>query len=1089
MKKGKFLALFLEVMLLSFGAYAVNDARLLRSPDIYGDKIVFAYGSDLWMVSAKGGTAVKLTSHPGMETNPFFSPDGKWIAFSGEYDGNTDVYIIPSEGGAPVRLTYHPFPDTVTGWSSDGKHVVFSSARDSITRRKSQMFEISVKGGLAERMLLPSAYLGDYSPDGAYYAYTAVPNAFTTWRRYRGGRLTEIILFNTADKTIKKVTTENSNDSFPQWIGSNIGFLSDRDRVMNLYSYDMKSDSLNKITSFTGADIKTWGTDGKQIVYEREGYLHLLDPKTGKSVKLTIDVPDEALNTRGHFVKVQNNINEYDISPTGKRAVFSARGEIFTVPEKKGDIHNITNTPGVMERSAVWSPDGKKIAYFSEYKGEYALFISDQEGKEKPQIIELDEKAYYKNPIWSPDSKKLMFSDSRLSLKYIDLESKKVVTIGSDTYFKGFYDYTLTSAWSPDSNWIAYTTVMDNYFNQLFIFSVKDGKSYPLSDGMSQVHSPAFDKNGKYLYFAASTNYSLDVGWADMSEYPNNPTSSLYAVVLSADEPSPFKPESDDEKPAADEKKDGKDADKKYDKDKKDKEGDKDKAKPIKVDIDGIRNRIVAIPVPEGEYAYLLAGEEGKLHYLELDRKKFVYNLHCYDLKERKDEVILEGINGYTISADGKKMLYSSGRSDYFITDAGRKPKPGDGRLRTNEMEAYSEPKAEWGQMLYEAWRIHREFFYDPGMHGHDWNAVWNEYKQYIPFISHRNDLNYLIGMINGELCIGHAYVFGGEFPNVENIPGGLLCADYEIADGLYKIKRIYRGENWNPDLRSPLTEPGVNVKEGDYILEVNGKPVKGEDSIYSFFQKTAGKQVTMKVNSKPSFEGARLVTVVPVANDAALRNKEWIDENRLKVEKMSDGKIGYVYLPDTSVPGFDYFARYYFAHVNKKAMVIDERFNGGGYAADYIVDHLDRPLLSYWKSRYGKSQWTPTAAVFGPKAMIINQWAGSGGDALPFYFKKREIGTLIGKRTWGGLVGISGYPVLMDGGAMTSPTIGYISEKGEFDIENYGVAPDIEIDITPADYIAGRDPQLEKAVQVLLDELKKNPPAEMKPGPYPRGR
>jgi len=1078
-------------MLLSFGAYAINDARLLRSPDISGDKIVFVYGGDLWTVSTKGGIAAKLTSHPGIESNPFFSPDGKWIAFSGEYDGNTDVFIIPSEGGMPVRLTYHPSADVVTGWSADGKKVVFSSTRNSINRRMPQMLEISIQGGLAAQLPLPSAYYGEYSPDGKYYAYTPLPNAFTTWRRYRGGEAPYVIIFNTADNSIKKVVRKDSNDTYPQWMGNDIVFLSDRDRVMNLYSCDLKTDALKQLTSFTGPDIKTWGTDGKQIVYEREGYLNLLDPKTGKSVKLTINVPDEALNTRGHFVNVQKNIFEYDISPSGKRALFSARGEILTVPEKKGDIRNITRTPSVMERSATWSPDGKKIAYFSEYKGEYALFITDQEGNQKPEIIELDENAYYKNPIWSPDSKKLLFGDSRLSLNYIDLDSKKTVKVVSDAYFKGFGDYTLTAAWSPDSSWIAYSSLMDNFFHQVFLFSLKDGKSYPLSDGMSDAHSPAFDKNGKYLYFAASTNMSLDVAWADMSEYPNNPTSSLYVVVLPADEASPFKPESDDEKLAADEKKDGKDADKKNDKDKdkKDKKDDKEEVKPIKVDIDGIRNRIVAIPVPAGEYVLLLTGEEGKLYYLELIRPDFKNNLHCYDMKERKDEVILEGINGYVISADGKKMLYSAVRDDYFIVDAGKKPKPGDGKLPVAGMEVYSEPKTEWGQMLYEAWRIHREFFYDPGMHGQDWDAIWNQYKVYIPYISHRNDLNYLIGMINGELCVGHAYVFAGEFPNVETVPGGLLGADYEIADGLYKIKKIYRGENWNPDLRSPLTEPGVNVKEGDYLLEVNGQLVKGTDSIYSFFQKTSGKQVTMKINSKPVMEGARIVTVVPVANEASLRHREWIEENRKKVEAMSGGKIGYVYLPDTSVPGFTYFARYYFAHLDKKAVVVDERFNGGGYAADYIVDHLDRPLLNYWKSRYGKPQWSPTAAIFGPKAMIINEWAGSGGDALPFYFKKRGIGPLIGKRTWGGLVGISGYPVLMDGGGITSPTIGYVSEEGEFGIENYGVAPDIEVEITPADYIAGRDTQLEKAVQVLMDELKKNPPKEFKPGPYPRGR
>ena len=1070
------------LLFLAFGLGAVDDARLLRMPDIHGETIVFSYGGNLWTVGTGGGIAVKLTSHPGQEIIPLFSPDGRWIAFTGEYDGNFDVFVIPAQGGEPRRLTYHPATDITTGWSADGSRVLFTSNRNCVNPRASQMYSIPFAGGPALQLPLPSAYYGEYSPDGRFYAYTPHPNAYTTWRRYRGGLAPYVVLYDTADHTIRKVPRQDSNDTFPQWIGNDVVFLSDRDRVMNLYSFDPQTDKVKQLTAFGGADIKSWGTDGERIVFEREGYLHLLNPRNNKLTRLTVHVPDEALDTRGRFVNAQKHINDFDLSPTGKRALFSARGEILTVPEKKGDVRNLTRTPGVMERSAVWSPDGGRIAYFSEHNGEYALFISDQDGREKPKIIALPQNAYFRSPIWSPDSKKILFVDSRLNLLCLDIESGKVVTVATDAYLQGFYQYTLTAAWSPDSSWIAYSSMMDNYFHQVFLYSVKDNQRYPVSDGLSDAHSPAFDRNGKYLYFAASTNQSLDVSWVDMSEYTNNPVSSLYAVVLAAAEASPFTPESDEEKSATEAKAAGQE-------DAKKEAETKDKAKAVKVDIEGIRDRIVAVPVPAGEYLGLLSGEEGKLHFLELIRPSNKSKLHCFDLKERKDEVILEEISGYTLSGDGKKLLYVAGKNDFFIVDAGKKPKPGDGKLNLAELEVYSEPKAEWAQMLHEAWRIHREFFYDPGMHGQDWPAVWDQYKSYIPYIAHRSDLNYLIGMINGELCVGHAYVGGGEFPEVKPVPGGLLGADYEVAEGFYRIKKIYRGENWNPELRSPLTEPGVNVKEGDFILEVNGAPVKATDSIYAFFQKTADKQVVIKVNSRPVLDGARTVTVVPIAGEYGLRHREWIEANRKKVAALSNGRVGYVYLPDTSVPGFTYFTRYYFANLDKQAVVVDERFNGGGYAADYIVDHLDRPLLNYWIARYGKPQWSPTAAVFGPKAMIINEWAGSGGDALPFYFRKRGIGPLIGTRTWGGLVGISGYPVLMDGGDMTSPTIGYASEKGEFGIENEGVAPDIEVEITPADFIAGRDPQLEKTVQWLLDALKKNPPKEFKPGPFPRGR
>jgi tricorn protease len=1072
--------LILTVMLLfSAASFSIDDARLLRSPDINGDNIVFVYGGDLWTVNTGGGTAVRLTSFPGTESQPKFSPDGKWIAFSGAYDGNTDVYVIPAIGGEPKRLTWHPGPDTTVGWTPDGKSVIFFSFRDTYTRFP-QIYTVSLNGSLPEMLPFPMGTYASFSSDGKHIAYTPLVNAFTTWRRYRGGLANFIWIFNKTDNSVKKVPHPNCSDTFPVWLGDEIYFLSDRDRVMNLYSYNTKKDDLKQITKFEGADIKSYGADQKNIVFEREGYLNLLDIKSGKIEKLTVNVPNEGIILRPHFTKAGRLINNFNISPSGQRAVFEARGEIVTVPAKKGDIRNLTNTPGMVERTPAWSPDGDRIAYFGEVDGEYALMIEDQMGTEKPKIIKLSSTAYYFDLNWSPDSKMLAFTDQASHLFYIDVATGKQNLVDTDPEFLN----RPSANWSPDSKWLVYAKNGTNRMSSIYLYSLESAKSARITDEMSNAFGPVFDKNGKYLYFAASTDTAFDLALLDMTAWPHQPTAGLYLIILSKDEPNPFKPESDDEKASEDkDKKDAKDKDKKDGKDKKEE-------KRTKIDLDGIGNRIVAIDVPEKPYFSIDAGEEGKLFYIEFDRESNKRDLHVYNIKDRKDEVVLNGIDTYTLSADGKKILYRKNNFVWTIGDAGKKPNPEtDNLLNTNGIETYSDPLAEYKQMLFECWRIYREYFYDPGMHGHDWKAIWKQYATYLPYMADRSDLTYVIGMMIGELAIGHAYVGGGDYPEIDRVPGGLLGADYEIADGFYRIKKIYRGENWNPDLKSPLTEPGVNVNTGDYILEVNGRPVKGTDNIYSFFEKTAGKQVTLKVSNKPEAKGARTITVVPIESERSLRHKEWIEANRKKVEELSGGKAGYVYLPDTSVPGFNNFNRYYYSHLDKEAMVIDERFNAGGFAADYIIDMLARPLMCWWQPRYGAYAITPQAQVFGPKVMLINEFAGSGGDAMPYFFRLRGIGKLIGKRTWGGLVGISGYPPLMDGGFITAPSFGIVGIDGTFVVENHGVDPDIEVEITPADFIAGRDPQLEAGVKAVMEELKKNPPAKFKREDFPRGR
>jgi len=1076
MKKLSIVFGVLFAILIFYVSATADETRILRQPDISKNKIVFVYGGDLWTAPIDGGRALRLTSHDGMETNPKFSPDGKYIAFSGEYDGNTDVYVIPSEGGKPVRLTYHPGGDYVVNWTPDGKSILFNSSRDSYSRF-SRFFVVSKDGGMPEPLEIPMGYLASYSADGKFLAYTPLPNAFNTWKRYRGGLAPKIWIYNFADRSIKKIPHDKANDTNPIWLGDKIFFLSDRDRIMNLFSYDLKTEKVNQLSKNKNFDIKSASGNGELIVFESQGVLRLFDPLTGASKKIEIKVPAELLNIRPHFKKVADEIRSINISPNGKRALFEAHGEILTVPAEKGDVRNLTNSPGVMDRDPAWSPDGNYIAYFSDAGDEYALYIIDQMGEKKAEKITFKNPSFYYSPRWSPDSKKIVFTDKHLNLYYLDLDKNKPVLIDTDTY--SHPQRSLDPVWSSDSKWIAYTKRLDNHLRAVFLYSLAEKKFHQITDGMSDALSPVFDLNGKYLYFLASTDAGLRSGWLDLSSYNTRVTRNVYLAVLRDDVPSPLFPESDEEKPAVDKKEEKKEDNQK-------KNG--DETKDIRIDIKGIDQRILSLPIPAREYFNLQAAADSTILFLESIPNDQGAKLHRFTLKERKAEPFLEKVNDYVISANGKKLLYLSNKQ-YAITDVTGKPDPTKGKLNTAVMEVKVDPHAEWAQMYYEAWRINRDFFYDPNMHGIDWKKMRNKYAQFLPHVAHRSDLNFLIGEMIGELAVGHAYVGGGDYPEVERVPGGLLGADYEIVNDRYRIKKIYSGLNWNPDLKAPLTEPGVKVSEGDFILNVNGVDLKAPTNIYSLFEKTAGKQVTLKVNSSHIEEGSWQITVVPIANEGQLRNRAWVESNLRKVEQLSNGKVGYVYLPNTAGAGYQYFVRYFFSQLGKEGLVVDERFNGGGKAADYIIDMLDRPLLNYWATRDGKDISTPLASIFGPKAMIINEYAGSGGDAMPLYFKRRGIGPLVGKRSWGGLIGVYDYPRLMDGGFVTAPRIAIWSPDGEWEVENVGVYPDVEVEMIPAEVIQGRDPQLEKAVEVVLEELQKNPlPKKTRPK-YPTDR
>jgi tricorn protease len=1015
---------------------------------------------------------------------------------------------MPSEGGVPHRLTHHPAVDEVVGWSPDGKSILFRSTRNSYSRFN-RLFTVSLEGGLPHELPLPTAEFGAFAPDGKHIAYVPVDNnrrlSAIGWKRYRGGKASRVWIANLSDLNLDQVPRETSNDGNPMWAGGKVYFLSDRNGPFTLFSYDPKDKKVEQALASNGADIKSASAGPGAIVYEQFGSLNLFDPVTGKSKAVAVTVPSDLPNVRPHFKKVDNEIASATLSPSGARAVFEAHGEVLTAPAEKGDIRNLTNTPGVMERDPSWSPDGKWIAYFSDESGEYQLFLKNPDGMGEARKISLGTPAsFYYDPIWSPDSKKIVFSDKRLNVWYIDLAKGTPVKIDTDTYDAP--QRTLNPVWSPDSRWVAYSKTLTSHMHAIFAYSLEQAKSLQLTDGLSDARFPAFDQKGQYLYFTASTDVGPTTGWLDLSSINRPITRSAYLMVLRKDQASPLAPESDEEKSAADDSKPDTDKSSKAEEkpeqepgsaEEKAKAQDARAAKSVKnegvvvrIDAENIGQRIVAMPIPPRDYSKLVAGKAGTIFLIEDSQRPGPdqqNTLWRFDLTSRKPEKLMEGANDFTVSFDGKKMLYSKGRRDnrkWFISSA-TAPARGEGGaaagkpetpLALAKMEVRVDPRAEWKQEYNEVWRIERDFFYDPNLHGLDLAATSKHYEPYLENVGSRIDFSYLLAEMLGELTVGHMYIRTPPEPPNEQGKVGLLGAEYTIENGRYRFSKIYQGENWNPQLRAPLTQPGVNVQEGEYLLAVNGRELRGTDEIFELFEGTADKSTVLKVGPSADGKGAHNVTVVPIENEAALRNRAWIESNLQKVDKLSGGKLAYVYLPDTGFGGYTSFNRYFFAQVGREGAVIDERFNGGGSAADYVIDYLRRPLQNYWLTREGHDFTTPVGAIFGPKAMIINMYAGSGGDALPWYFRDAKLGPLVGTRTWGGLVGIYDYPALMDGGGVTAPRVAFYNRAGDWDVENHGVAPDYDIEITPKDWANGHDPQLEKAVSLVMDALKKNP-------------
>ncbi len=1060
-----------------------SQPLLLQKPTLSRSSIVFAFAGDLWTVSREGGEARRLTTGSGIETDPQFSPDGQWVAFTAEYDGNLDVYVVDAAGGVPRRLTYHPDADYAAGWSTDGKRVLFRSTRLSTNPRYSRLFTIPVEGGLPTELALPMAEEGCFSPDGSRLAYLPIGREpfpggldfFQSWKRYRGGMTTAIWIARLEDSAVERIPRENSNDFSPMWIADKIYFLSDRNGSVTLFAYDTTTKKVTQLLRNDGLDFKSASAGPGAIVYEQFGSLNLYDLKSGAAKKLDIKVAGDLSSVRPRYEKVAARVAKGALSATGARAVFEARGEIVTVPAEKGNPRNISSTPGIAERDPAWSPDGRWIAYFSDESGEYALHLRDQTGMGEVKKISLgNPPSYFYTPVWSPDSKKIVYTDKRLNLWYIDLDKGTPTKIDTNLYENPYRVF--DPVWSPDNRWVTYTKQLRNRLCAVFVYSLETAKSAQITDGLSDARFASFDKSGKYIYFTASTDVGPTTGWLDMSSFPHQVTRSVYAVVLRKDLASPLAPESDEEKSQEEKKPDAPAAEKKD---------------QTAIDFDNISQRIIALPIPPKNYVGLVAGKASVIYLLEFPPGASAFQgppavmLHKFDLSQRKFETVTGGITGFDISANGEKMLYSqAGR--WFIASTAAPVQPGAGAIKVEEMEIHIDPRAEWRQMYAEAWRIQRDFLYDPGHHGLDLKAAEARYRQFLDGVAHRSDLNYLFVEMLGNVVMGHLFVGGGDVPRGKPVRGGLLGADFEIANGRYRFGKIYNGENWNPNLRAPLTQPGVNVAAGEYLIAVKGRELRASDSVYAFFEGTADKDVVIRVGPNADGSGSREVTVVPIDNEAGLRNLAWIEGNRRRVDQLSGGKIAYVYLPDTGGGGFTNFNRYYFAQIDKEGAVIDERFNGGGSAADYIIDYMRRPLRNYWATREGEDFTTPIGSIYGPKAMVINEYAGSGGDLMPWLFRQSSIGPLVGKRTWGGLVGIYDYPPLIDGGLVTAPRVAFYNLQGEWEVENHGVAPDVEVEMDPALWRQGRDPQLERAVEVVLDALKKNPLPKRRRPAYP---
>ncbi len=1104
-----FVIILVSCACLAFGQ-EMQEARLLRFPDIHGDKIAFYYGGDLWLVSSSGGVARRITTNPGRELFPKFSPDGKWIAFTGQYDGNFNVYVMPAEGGQPRQLTFNqgsaqPLSDRmgihneVVAWTPDSKRIVFLSRRDAWNVWTKRPYTVSVDGGLPEPLPVDQGGLLSYSPDGTKMAYNIIFRNFRTWKRYTGGLAQAITVYDLKNNTSFDIPHTDWTDTFPMWHGDTIYFSSDRgpEHKLNLYSYDLGSKQIEQLTHFTDFDVM-WPSLGENaIVFQNAGYLYTFDLQSKQAKKLTIEVPGEHDQAMRHWANVSKLITDFDIAPDGKRAVFGARGDVYTVPAKEGSIRNLTRSPGARDDRVAWSPDARWIAFVSDRTGEDEIYIAPQNGMGKEQQITSGHKGFMFPPVWSPDSKKIAWSDQKCRLWYVDIADKKPVQVDESKYNE-ISNY----AWSPDSKWLSYDKTVENRYAIVNLYSLADGKVTPVTSSMTNSYDPIFDPEGKYLYFLSDRDYNEVLGNIDF-EFANPKTTRVYVVTLRKDEASPFPALSDEPEikkeepkpaPVAEASKEAK-ADKKEkgkEKEKAPEEKTKENEKPaqFRIDLEGIQNRIVALPI-EPAVIRGLAAAKGYIYYSTAPIQGLSgpipggnSQLEVYDLKERKNKTLIENVERFALSFDGSKLLYQEAGEHkpprFGIIDAkpdGQK-KVGDGVLNLSGMRAELDPPAEWKQIFNEMWRQERDYFFEPAMNGNDWEKIREKYAALLPYVNDRYSLTYIMGEMIGELSNSHTYVGGGDYPDLHPVNEGLLGADFEVdrASGMYRFKKIYPGENWSSDLRSPLTEPGVDVKQGDYLIAVNGQPLRAPENPYELFVNTANETVTLSVNSKPSAEGAHDVQVKPIADENGLRQLNMIETNRKKVEEATQGRVGYVYLPDMGGEGLNEFVKQYFPQIRKQGMIIDVRYNGGGFVDQLIFERLRRVVAGMESARNWKSDTIPSNVLYAHLACVTNRYAASDGDFFSYFFKQYKLGPLIGERTWGGVRGIRGDMPLMDGGYITRPEFSLYGMSSQWLIENHGVAPDIVVENRPEQVVKGEDPQLAKAIDLVMKEVNANP-------------
>jgi tricorn protease len=1054
---------------------AQEESRLMRFPAIYDDQVVFTYAGDLYTVVKEGGIARKLTNDEGYEMFARFSPDGQFIAFTGQYDGNTEVYLMPAEGGVPKRVTYTATldrddisdrmgPNNIVMTWKDNEQIIYRSRKKSFNSFIGQLFMVNMNGGLSEQLPLPAGGFCSYSPDQKKLAFNQVFREFRTWKYYRGGMADDIWIYDFKTKETINITNNVAQDIIPMWSGKDIYFLSDRDRIMNLFVYNTETGETKKVTNYTEYDIKFPSLGSNSIIYENGGNLYNFDLKSQQAVKIPVIIADDFISSRNEMKDASKMINSWAISPDGKRMVFGARGDVFSVPAKSGMTKNLTASSGVHDRNVEWSPDGKYISFISDRTGEDEIYIQNQDGIEDAVQITSNSSNYKYNPVWSPDSKKLLWSDRMQRLQYVDIDSKNVILV-EETKEGEIRNY----SWSPDSKWIAYPKPTNETMTRIWIFNIDSKEKNAVTDIWYDSGEPTFSSDGKYLFFTSSRDFNPVYSWTEWNHVYQDMI-KVYFVTLRKDVKNPFQPENDEvtvkEKPAGEDQKTD------------DKEKTDDTAKEsktdlsVKIDFDGIIDRIIALPVDAGYY-YNLTALENTVYYCMQNSSTEKSKLKMFDLKDKK-ETELGDYGSYLISADMKKMVVNAD-GKYAIIDL---PK---GKINTTEfvdlsnMKVWANLKEEWEQIFDESWRQMRDFFYDPNMHGVDWKAIHTKYEPLIPYVNNRNDLNYIIGEMIGELNIGHAYVNGGDKASPERIKTGLLGAELSRDNsGYYKIDKILKGENWTKDTRSPLTEVGVDVKEGDFIIAVNGKSTSELTDIYTSLIGTAGKQVELSVNSAPKEDGIRKVIVVPVSDESNLYYYNWVQRNIAKVNEATNGQVGYIHIPDMSAQGLNEFVKYYYPQLKKRALIIDDRGNGGGNVSSMIIERLRRELSLMRISRNGSPNLSPEGMMYGPKVMLIDRYSASDGDLFPYQFKTLKMGKLIGTRTWGGVTGIRGSLPFIDGGSLMKPEFSTYDREGkEFVIEGHGVDPDIEIANDPAKEFSGDDQQLNKAIEVILEELK----------------